>query len=324
MFTGSSSHGAAALRRGLWLVAALLPAMVIGQEGPVPEDGGGEAVAIVNGEKILRKDLGDELIAMLGRPALERMIRLRLVEQEARKYGVEVAPEELNDRLEAAVAQGMKKWYTDNGMKNEAEFDRFLQQTRGITLEMARNQTKAELRMPVKAEILAEKVLNKVVTVSPQDVQDAYDAKYGTTIRARQIVLATRSEAEELLGKLKAGADFELLARESSIDAATRSRGGEMRPLSGNSALGHAVMTVQPGGLSEIVRTDDGYHILKVIERDEKKKVKIEDVEAALRAEILKKRMEERKATWQTQLLERAQIKVLLPGATQPIPLNKR
>ncbi|NOZ24187.1 MAG: hypothetical protein GXP25_24190 [Planctomycetes bacterium] len=302
-----------ALGASVWLVSLLLHTTVWAQaDGHIatrlPED----IVARVNGEKITRRELADELIHILGKRALERMIRLKLIEQEARKYSIDATPGEVSSRLDALVNDMIRRQIAANRLNSEEEFDKFLRRTRGITLETVKDQTKAELRMLVRAEVLSEKILAKIVTVSPEDVRAAYDKKYGTTIRARQIVLQTQADAKAMLAKLKAGADFELLAREKSIDVATRARGGEMRPLSTHSKLGAAVKNVQPGGLSDIVRTDDGYHILKVIERNEKKKVPFEQVKDSLRKAILKRRIDERKASWQAKLFEQAEIEKFL------------
>ncbi|MEW6357538.1 MAG: peptidyl-prolyl cis-trans isomerase [Planctomycetota bacterium] len=301
------------LNAGALAIALALHATVFGQAaappaGALPED----VVATVNGEKITRKQLSDELIDILGKRALERLIRLRLVEQEARKHGVDAAQDEVDDRLNDMVDEMMRRGVSAIGLKTMEEYDEFLRRTRGISLEMVKQQTKAELRVLVRAEILAEKVLAKIVTVSPEDVRLAYESKYGTTIQARQIVLTTRAEAEAVLDKLKAGADFELMAREKSIDVATRARGGEMRPISTSTKIGKAVAEVQPGGLSGIIQTDDGYHILKVIERNQKKQVPFEEVRDALREEILKNRINERKATWQAKIFEDADIQRFL------------
>ena len=271
-----------------------------------------DVVATVNGEKITRRELADELIGILGKRALERMIRLKLVEQEAGKLGINATNDEVNTRLDALVNDMIRRRITASGVKDEEELDKFLRRTRGITLQTVKEQTNAELRMLVRAEILSEKILAKIVTVAPQDVQAAYDRRYGTTIQARQIVLPTRTEGEAVLVKLKAGADFELLAREKSIDVATRARGGKMRPLSTSGTLGKAVADLQPGGLSAVVRTQDGYHILKVIERKEKKKVAFEAVKDHLREEIRKSRIDERKASWQAKLFEQADIQRFL------------
>ena len=285
----------------------------IGQSGKTPSKAViPDVVATVNGERITREELADELIGILGRPALERMIMLKLVEQEARKHGVNVPDEAVNARLDQVLDARIQRWMKEGRMKNEAELDQFLQRTRGLTLERARAQTKAELRMLVRAELLAEKILGKVVTVSPEDVRAAFEREYGAIIHARQIVVQAREDAETVLAKLKAGADFELVAREVSIDMATRAKGGKMRPLSTGTQLGKAVAEVPAGGLSDVVRTDDGYHILKVIERTEGKKARIEDVQEELRKQILHNRIQERKPSWQTKLLERAQIKVNL------------
>src|SRR3989442_7939338 len=100
-------------------------------------------------------------------------------------------------------------------------------------------------------------------------------------VRARHILIkvaadagadakaAARKKAEELLAKVKAGADFAALAKESSEDAGSAADGGDlglfprgrMTP-----AFEEAAFALQGGGLSDVVETPFGFHVIKVEE----------------------------------------------------------
>jgi len=267
-----------------------------------------DVVAIVNGEKITRKELADELIATFGRAALDNLIMRKLVEQEARKRGITVSDEEVEKALDEEVKRGIEQYIKAYNLGDMEGFARYVEE-RGGTVEEAKRQFREKLRAGVRATVLADKILRQMVTVSPEEVREEYEKRYGTQIIARQIVLPTRRDAEEVLEKLKAGADFALLAREYSIDVATRAKGGQMRPLTLNSELGKAVADVPEGELSSIIKTGYGYHIIQVLERRESKGVPFEKVAPELKEEIVKKRVEEMRASWLTDLLDKAVIR---------------
>ena len=83
---------------------------------------------------------------------------------------------------------------------------------------------------------------------------------------------AARRKAENLLAALKAGASFETLARENSDDAKSRDKGGDrgyssrgivLKP--GDDPFGDAAFSLTGiGETSEVVRTSEGYHIIKL------------------------------------------------------------
>src|SRR3989442_8169702 len=100
-------------------------------------------------------------------------------------------------------------------------------------------------------------------------------------VRARHILVKTaadagpdakaaaRKKAEELLAKVKAGADFGVLAKERSEDAGSAANGGDLglfRWGRMTPALGGAAFALQGGGLRDVVETPFGFHVIKVEE----------------------------------------------------------
>ena len=87
-------------------------------------------------------------------------------------------------------------------------------------------------------------------------------------IRCAHILVEKFTEAQQILERLKKGEDFAKLAAEKSIDGSRRS-GGDL------GWFGHGVMvrpfeqaafSLQKGQISEIVKTEFGYHIIKRLE----------------------------------------------------------
>jgi peptidyl-prolyl cis-trans isomerase C len=89
----------------------------------------------------------------------------------------------------------------------------------------------AAARDRVLGDMLVERTVADAVT--EDNIKGLYEeqqklARTTLEIRARQIVLATAAEAEQVKKLLAAGASFEALAMERSRDAATRFNGGDL------------------------------------------------------------------------------------------------
>jgi peptidyl-prolyl cis-trans isomerase D len=80
---------------------------------------------------------------------------------------------------------------------------------------------------------------------------------------------AARKKAEDLLAKVKAGRDFAALARTSSDDPGSAAQGGDLGLFAHGRmtpAFESAAFALAPGGVSDVVETPFGFHIIKVEE----------------------------------------------------------
>jgi peptidyl-prolyl cis-trans isomerase C len=112
--------------------------------------------------------------------------------------------------------------------------------------------------------------------------------------RARHILIAnsgaeSKSKATELLNQLRAGADFEALAKANSTDSSSAAKGGDLgffgpgrmvRPFE------DAVLALKNiGDLSEVVESQFGFHIIRLEERKEKGVAPFDEVKGSLTKE---------------------------------------
>jgi peptidyl-prolyl cis-trans isomerase D len=101
-------------------------------------------------------------------------------------------------------------------------------------------------------------------------------------VRARHILIklppaadekaraAARTKADDVLAKVKKGADFAKLAQDVSEDPGTASKGGDLGLFSRGHmvpAFDAAAFALEPGAVSEVVETPFGFHIIKVEEK---------------------------------------------------------
>jgi peptidyl-prolyl cis-trans isomerase D len=129
-------------------------------------------------------------------------------------------------------------------------------------------------------------VLKAEITPAEEDIRDYYDANEsefnkGKEVKASHILLRTASDADEdtlagvkakaegLLAQLQEGAVFAELAKEYSEDPGSAPQGGELGFFTKGRMVPEfeeAAFALAPGEISDLVKTQFGYHIIKVEE----------------------------------------------------------
>lgn len=83
---------------------------------------------------------------------------------------------------------------------------------------------------------------------------------------------AAKAKIDTVVAKLKAGADFAELAKEYSDDTGTKDKGGDLGFFERRMMVqqfDEAAFNLEPGQISDVVETQFGYHIIKLLERGE-------------------------------------------------------
>lgn len=253
-----------------------------------------EAVAVVNGEKILASEVRAALLSDLrdrpgteGEPqatdadrkrVLDELIDSRLLAQAAQRYEIRVRNDEVERRM-----RGMRADYPDEAFQTMLERE-------GLSIEAL----EALLSHPLLVERLFQREVFARVAVTDEEISawiaenpDAFQRP--ERVRAAQIVVKTEEEARSLLAELRKGAVFADLARSHSLSPDARQGGelgwfgaGEMPP-----PFEEACFGLRPGQISEVVESPYGFHLFQVLDRksahtppeDEQR----EEVEALLR-----------------------------------------
>ncbi len=108
-----------------------------------------------------------------------------------------------------------------------------------------------------------------------------------------------RKKAEAILSRLKKGEDFAKVAAESSDDADTAKKGGELGFLTpgktNSEEFEKAAFALKKGETSGIVQSPFGFHIIKADEKSEKRTASFEEAKAYI-VELLQKEHEKKKA----------------------------
>ncbi|HOT95810.1 MAG TPA: peptidylprolyl isomerase [bacterium] len=219
---------------------------------------------------------------------IERMGERNLLLEGAKRAGILVAPTEIDSTLKFIYAQ--------NGGE-----EAFLKRLggEGISIETVKKD--------VEREMVMRKYFDKLyaeVKVTDADLKEAYGQD--KTASVRHILLMTqgkdeagkaeaRKKIEGLLNRAKAGEDFATLAKENTEDPGSKANGG----LYENFPHGHmvkpfedAAFSVPVGGLSDVIETQYGYHILQVIDR-KKETRPFEEVKGELEQQLQRSKRRE-------------------------------
>jgi len=107
---------------------------------------------------------------------------------------------------------------------------------------------------------------------------------------------AARAKAQEIADRARGGEDFAALAREFSADAGTKDQGGELGWVSRGMLEGpfeDALFAMQPGEISDPVRTDFGFHVIRLDEIRAGEVQPFEEVKDTLAEDLKTRRAED-------------------------------
>jgi peptidyl-prolyl cis-trans isomerase C len=136
--------------------------------------------------------------------------------------------------------------------------------------------------------------------VTEEQIKAAYDqesAKVAQTerVRARHILVATEQEARDIEAKLSAGEKFEDLAKKYSLDG-SKDYGGDLGYFTAPEMVAEfskAAFALKAGELSQPVKTDFGWHIIRVEDRKMGAAQPYDQVKGAIRNVLLRKKVQE-------------------------------
>ncbi len=223
------------------------------------------AVAIVNGQRITRRAFVNRLEQITGEQVLSDLINEQLIGQAAKKAKITVTSAEVEAEMEKLREQ------------IGPSFDSVLAQY-GMTVE--------DLRKNMELNLLVFKVSTKDITVSEDALMAFFeehksDYDQPEMVKASHILVETEEKAKDIQKKLAEGADFAELARSESTDPMSAAEGGDV----GFFARGRmvpefekAAFAMSPGQTGAPVKSEYGYHIIRVTDRKDAHEATFDEV----------------------------------------------
>jgi peptidyl-prolyl cis-trans isomerase C len=151
-------------------------------------------------------------------------------------------------------------------------------------------------------------------------------------VRARHILVATEEEAKQILADLKKGGNFETIAKEKSKDPGAAAQGGDLGYFTKDQMVpefAEVAFKLPKGELSEPVKSQFGWHIIRVEDKRSKAPPKFEDVKDQVQTFVQRKAQAEyvtklRGAAKVERLDKPAEAKPADPMSTDPKPADKK
>ncbi|MBY9082254.1 peptidylprolyl isomerase [Paenibacillus sp. HN-1] len=290
-----------------WMIASIVLAIaliVVLIKPPFQKSDSDTPVATVNGKDITKEELYDKLIKAGGESTLQSMITQELVDQEADKNKVTVTDAD----IQAEIKDLQEQFGGESGLESA------LSQS-GMTMDDLKEQ------MPLQVKI--RKLLEPKVTITDDDIKKYYDenkASLGSEeeVRASHILVATKEEADAIEKQLKDGADFATLAKEKSSDTGSKDKGGDLgffKKADMVAEFSDTAFKMKVGETSEPVKTEYGYHIIKVTDHKDAVTPTLENSKDKIRETLVTQKISEMSSTWMQTLTSGAKITNTLTDA---------
>ncbi|WP_043932220.1 peptidylprolyl isomerase [Bacillus sp. EB01] len=248
---------------------------------------GPKAAATIDGEKITRDELNTKLSQAYGNTMLETMINNKVVELEAKKENVAVTQKEIDAEFDKLV----EAYGGDEAM------DAALEQN-GVSKEI--------LKQDIGDYLLADKLMREKIKITDDEMKTFFKenkASFNTEeqVEASHILVKDEKTAKEVKDKLDKGEDFAALAKEYSTDTGNAESGGELGFFGKGDMVTEfedVAFKLDVNQISEPVKTEYGYHIIKVTDKQAAKEAVYEESKEDVKEQIFQQKFQTEYPTW--------------------------
>jgi parvulin-like peptidyl-prolyl isomerase len=251
---------------------------------------------------------------------LQSLIDVELQLEQARKLNLSVSEEDVTYHVDRLKEQNQ---ITDEQLQQ-------MLQSRGLTMEAYREQ--------VRRGLLVGKVVNVEVrsrlAILDSELEETYRQQRERYRIAGELTVShilfmvpehatpeqeahTKEKAATVLQQLRHGGDFVTLAKLHS-EGPSADRGGLLGTFRSGELLPgfeEAVATLQPGEISDLVRTRVGWHIIRIEDKKAGDYKPFEAVRDAIKEELSRTRGEQKYEEWVESLRQQAHVTVLYEGS---------
>jgi peptidyl-prolyl cis-trans isomerase D len=247
-------------------------------------------------------------------PAFEELIRSSMIEEKFHKLltdGVSVSPAELqqefrfeNEKIKLDYAAVNPESLAEKINPDESEIKAYY------------DQNKAKFVIPekrvVRYGLLDLNQLRQSTPVTDDELKAIYQQniqqyEVPDRVHAEHILLTTvgktdaevaeiKKKAEDILAQAKKGSNFEDLAKKYSEDPGSKTKGGDLGWLVHGQTVPEfdkAAFSLPKGGISDLIRTQYGFHIIKVLDKETAHTKTFDEVKDSLRTPYLLQKVDQ-------------------------------
>ena len=234
-----------------------------------------EIVAKVGDMTITKSEFYEELVRQNGSQVLDNLIADKIMQAEVKELNIEITEEEIEEDLDE-----MREFYGSDEALNQ-ELANY-----GLTLDDVKNNIKTNLQI--------ERLLDSYVEITEEEMKEYFEENKSTfdqkeQVKASHILVETEEEALEIKEKLDQGEDFAELAKEYSLDKSNSDKGGDLGYFDRNKMVkefSDAAFSLEIGEISDPVKSEYGFHIIKVEDRKEAKEADYDEVKNQVRRQL--------------------------------------
>jgi parvulin-like peptidyl-prolyl isomerase len=213
---------------------------------------------IINNEGITREEFDVELDRYLSatgsgdridstspeNQVLENFISQTLLKQGAEKNGFEISGDQIDSRIQELVSEAggeedFNRWLTDNGYNLDS------------------------FKIALAKSILAAWIRDQILQDVPQSAEQ---------VNIQQLFFLSGDQANQVFQELESGRDFATIAAE--LDPFARGELGWVpRNYLPHQEIEEVAFNLQPGEYSQVIETSVGYHVIRVLEFDQNRRL---------------------------------------------------
>ncbi|MCP1492057.1 foldase protein PrsA [Peribacillus frigoritolerans] len=246
-----------------------------------------KTIASIDGEKINEDELYDALVAGYGADTLDLLITNKLVELEAEKAGIKIKDEEIQKEIDVMV----ESYGDEKSLKEQLE---------------ASGSSMDALKKDIVVYLQTKKLVEPRITVTDDEISTYFEDNKDTFAQAEQveashILVEDEKTAKKVAKELAAGGDFAKLAADYSTDTETADNGGSLGYFGKGDMVEEfedVAFDLDINKVSDPVKTEYGYHIIKVTGKKEAKKANLEDSKDVIKETLLSERLQEEYPVW--------------------------
>jgi peptidyl-prolyl cis-trans isomerase D len=252
-------------------------------------------------------------------PAFEELIRSSMIEEKFHKLltdGVSVTTEEIrrefryeNEKIKLDYAAANPETLADKINPDDAEIKSYYEQNK--------NKFQIPEKRVVRYGLLDLSLLRQNIPVTDDELKAIYQQNISQyevpdRVHAEHILLTTvgktdaevaevkKTAADVLAQAKKPGANFEDLAKKYSEDPGSKTKGGDLGWLVHGQTVpefDQAAFSLPKGGISDLIKTQYGFHIIKVLEKENAHTKTFDEVKDSIRTPYLLQKVDQEAAS---------------------------
>jgi len=271
-------------------------------------------IAYVDGRPISRTRVVELLIAGHGVGVLEQAVVLEKAKALAAEQGISVTQHDIDLEFD----RSLRNLTSPLQAAEDSAFDR--EEAEEILDEVLsrRNVSRAECMAMIERNAYLRAICKSNMKFTEEQYIEEYRRAFGPRVQVRHIQLGSLTEVEKVQDLLGSGGDFASLAEAYSANLRTAPEGGLLRPFSREdpdvpAILAETAFSLGEGRVSDPIRIDQWYHIIRVERTIPADQRPLESVKAELEKRLRERVTEPAMQTLYRSLFEQADIRVVDP-----------